>query len=95
MSDPPSDTTDALPSGEDFSPEGQAEIDRIIAGVKADTVRRETTIHESREERTLRAMFLIARRLYGVTNDSRDWQSVILIESLINECVKEGLNDLE
>lgn len=52
-----------------------------------------TTIHKSsREERTLRAMFLIARRLYKVTSDFQDWQSVIMVESLIDECVEEELN---
>lgn len=36
-------TTRGLPSGDDFLPKGRAEIDRIIADVKADTERRKTT----------------------------------------------------
>lgn len=36
-------TTDDLPSGDEFSPEGQAKIDGIIDGVKEDTERRKIT----------------------------------------------------
>lgn len=46
---------------------------------------------QSREERTLRALYLIARRLHDVTNDSRDWQNVIRVEDIINDCAREEL----
>jgi hypothetical protein len=47
---------------------------------------------QSREERTLRVLFLIARRLHNVTNDSQDWQNVLRVEDLINDCAMDELN---
>lgn len=44
------------------------------------------------EQNILRTMYLLARRIYDLTGDARDWHNVLLVEKSIVDSEKGEIN---